>query len=536
MTPMTIQRHPVRSDQGMVVCPHFLASQVGAQILREGGNAIDAAIATQAALGVVYPHMTGLGGDAFWLVYDAKTQSLQGLNGSGRAAAAATLEHYHRQGLETIPHRGPLAAITVPGAVDSWAQAHQRLGYLDWAHLLQPAIQLATSGYPVTGSQAHWSRQDYPHFQKHSPSPSPFFPDDRVPIADETATNLDLAQTLHILADGGAEAFYRGAIATRITDYLASVGGLLTASDWATHHSDWVEPIKTPYRGYRVAQMPPNSQGFAVLQMLNLIEPFDLQGIGHGTADYYHVMVEATKLTYKDRDRWLTDPTFVDIPLAELISKSYGDRRRSLIRLDQASHYSAQPHGGDTVYTAVVDREGNAVSILQSLYFDFGSAVVPPSTGFVLQNRGAFFSLDPKHINCLAPGKRTFHTLSPGMVLHPDGTPYLILGTMGGEGQPQTQLALITRLLDFGFDPQAAINEPRWLWGRTWGEVDTGLTLEGRISTHVQKALSDRGHPVKAAPDWTEKMGHAHVIRCHADTGTYEAGCDPRSDGAAIAP
>jgi gamma-glutamyltranspeptidase len=533
---MAIRHQSVRSTQGLVVCPHALASQVGAQILRAGGHAVDAAIATQAALGVVYPHMTGLGGDAFWLIYEAETQSLQGLNGSGRAAAQVNSDVYTQQGWTAIPQRGPLAAITVPGAVDSWAQAHQRFGHMEWSQLLHPAIELATTGFPVTGSHAYWSRQDQPHLQAYAPAPCPFLPQGQAPIAGTRFTNPDLAQTLQTLATAGAEAFYRGAIATHITDYLASVGGLLTANDLAQHRSDWVSPIETTYRGYRVAQMPPNSQGLAVLQILNIIESFDLPAIGHGTADYYHLMVEATKLAYVDRDRWLTDPAVVDIPVAELISKAYRNRRRDRIQLDRATDYAAQLMGGDTVYTAVSDRQGNAVSVIQSLYFDFGSAVVVPGTGFALQNRGAFFSLDPQHINSLAPGKRTFHTLAPGMVLHPDGTPYLILGTMGGEGQPQTQLALITRVLDFGFEPQAAINAPRWLWGRTWGEAETGLTLEGRIPPAVQQALRDRGHPVKTAPDWTEKMGHAHMIRYHTDTREWEGGSDPRSDGAAIAP
>lgn len=525
----------VRAGQGMVACPHFLGSRVGVQILRQGGNAVDAAIATQAALSVVYPHMTGLGGDAFWLIYDAERQSLHGLNGSGRSVAAATIDFYAAQGLEAIPKRGPLSAITVPGAVDSWAQAHQRFGHLDWAQILQPAIRLAASGYPVSGSQAHWTRQNQPFFQQHFPTPCPFLPNGNVPVAGQTLPNPDLAKTLEYLAEEGTEGFYRGAIATRISNYLATAGGLLTAEDFAAHHSDWVQPLETTYRGYRVAQMPPNSQGFAVLQMLNLVEAFDLTAIGHGTADYYHLMVEATKLAYVDRDRWLTDPTFADIPIETLISKTYGDRRRSLIQPQQAGNFTPMPIGGDTVYTAVVDRSGNAVSIIQSIFFDFGSAVVVPGTGFVLQNRGSFFSLDPHHINSLAPEKRTFHTLAPGMVLHPNGDPYVVLGTMGGEGQPQTQLALITRLLDFGFGPQAAIDEPRWLWGRTWGETETGLTLEGRIPAEVQRALHDRGHPTKTAPDWTEKMGHAHVIRHNPETGDYEGGSDPRSDGAAIA-
>jgi len=533
---MNIPQQPVRSAQGMVVCPQALASQAGAQMLREGGNAVDAAIATQAALGVVYPHMTGLGGDAFWLIYDAKTQTLQGLNGSGRAAAAACLDVYTRQGRDAIPQRGPLAAITVPGAVDSWSQAHQRYGCLDWQHLLQPAINLAKSGYPVTGSQAHWSRQNQLHFQAHSPAPCPLFPNGDAPTAGQALTNEDLAATLQVLAAEGATAFYRGAIATQMTDYLAGVGGLLTPADFAAHHSDWVTPLETTYRGYRVAELPPNSQGFALLQMLNLIEPFDLKALGHGSADYYHLMVEATKLAYRDRDRWLTDPAFAEIPIAELISKTYSDRRRSQIQLNQAGQYPATPIGGDTVYTAVTDQAGNAVSIIQSIFFDFGSAVVAPKTGFVLHNRGCFFSLNPDHINCLAPHKRTFHTLMPALVRYPNGQPYLVLGTMGGEGQPQTQLALITRLLDFGFDPQSAINEPRWLWGRTWGDTETGLTLEGRIPLAVRESLRDRGHPIKKAPDWTAKMGHAHVIRCHWSPRGYEGGCDPRSDGAAIVP
>jgi gamma-glutamyltranspeptidase/glutathione hydrolase len=520
----------------MVACPHAIASQVGARILAQGGHAVDAAIATQAALGVVYPHMTGLGGDAFWLIYDAQTRSLHGLNGSGRAAAAATLDHYASQGFAAIPQRGPLAAITVPGAVDSWSQAHQRFGQLPWADLLQPSIDLAIAGYPVSGSQIHWTRQDQSYLEAQSSTPCPFLLGKQVPRSGQRLTNLDLGRTLQQLAQDGATAFYQGALTQHITDYLATVGGLLTTEDFANHQSDWVTPLETLYRGYRVAQMPPNSQGFTVLQMLNLIEPFDLETLGHGTADYYHLMVEVTKLAFADRDRWLTDPTFVDIPIDHLIGKTYSDRRRPLLHPERATDYSASAMGSDTVYTAVVDAAGNAVSIIQSVYFDFGSAVVVPGTGFVLQNRGCAFSLNPHHINVLVPHKRPFHTLAPGLVRHPDGQLHLVLGTMGGEGQPQTQLALLTRLLDYGFDPQAAINEPRWRWGRTWGDVETGLTLEGRIPLTIRQALRERGHRVKAAPSWTENMGHAQVIRYDAATGTCEGAADPRSDGAAIAP
>lgn len=532
--PPTKTSTAVTSQRGMVTCPHYLASQIGAGILAQGGNAVDAAIATQAALGVVYPHMTGLGGDAFWLIYDAQTNTLQGLNGSGRAAAQITPEFYTAQGLTTIPQRGPLAALTVPGAVDSWQTVHQKFGQIAWSDLLQPAIALATEGYPVSGSQVYWTRQDLSYFQQYAPYPCPFVPQGQVPRAATHLTNTDLATTLRTLACEGADAFYHGEIASRITQYLATVGGVLTPQDFARHCSDWVTPLYTNYRGYQVAELPPNSQGFTVLQMLNLIEPFDLSAMGHGTADYYHLMIEATKLAFTDRDRWLTDPEFVDIPIPELISKPYSDRRRSDFQWDTASNYQPGSIGGDTVYTAIVDVLGNAVSVIQSLYFDFGSAVVVPGTGFALQNRGAFFSLNANHVNILAPGKRTFHTLMPGMVIQADGRPHLVFGTMGGEGQPQTQLALLTRTLDFNFAPQVAIDLPRWLWGRTWGQAQSGLTLEGRIPIAIANALAKRGHPVQAAPDWTEKMGHAHMIRLCAGTGIYEGGCDPRSDGAAI--
>lgn len=516
----------------MVVCPHYLATQVGVQILQDGGSAVDAAIAVQAALGVVYPHMTGVGGDAFWLIYDAQTGTLQGLNGSGRAAAQATSAVYTTQGYATIPPRGPLAAITVPGAVQSWQQAHQRFGCLSWQGLLQPAINLAEQGYPATASQIYWTRRDRAHFQDHSPTSCPFLPQGTIPTPGDILVNSDLAKTLQTLARDGAAAFYQGQLSTKITDYLSSIGGLLTQADFTNHTADWVTPIATTYRGYQVVEMPPNSQGFTVLQMLNLIEPFDLQHIGHGTADYYHLMVEVTKLAFADRDRWLSDPDFIEIPLQELISKPYSDRRRHQLDWGTASTDSSGIGAGDTVYTAVVDAAGNAVSIIQSLYFDFGSTVVVPGTGFVLQNRGSFFSLEANHVNQLEPRKRPFHTLMPAMVLQPDGSPYLVFGTMGGEGQPQTHLALLTRTLDFQMDPQTAIDHPRWLWGRTWGDTATGLTLEGRITADIQRALAERGHPVTAAPDWTETMGHAHMIRCCPDTGQYQGGVDPRSDGA----
>lgn len=511
----------------MVVCPHYLASTAGLNILSQGGNAVDAAIAIQAALSVVYPHMTGLGGDSFWLGYQARSHQLYGLNGSGRAGAGCDRSVFAH--LDAIPQRGPLAAITVPGGVSSWADTHQRFGHLPWADLLQPAIALAEQGYPASSSQAHWTQKNQADLKAYGGKSNPFLPGGKVPEAGVYITNPPLGATLRRLATVGPQDFYEGETAAALVNYLDSLGGLLSKSDFAHHRSTWVNPISTTYRGYRVCQLPPNTQGFTVLQMLNVLEGFDLHSIGHGTPDYYHLLVEATKLAFADRDRWLGDPSFTDIPVADLISKSYSDRRRAQLSMAVAQGQAAPVVGGDTAYTTVVDREGNAVSIIQSLYFDFGAAVVPPDLGFPIQNRGSLFTLDPDHPNALAPGKRPFHTLMPGLVLDRD-RPYLVLGTMGGEGQPQTQLALLTRMLDFGFEPQTAIDLPRWVWGRTWGESTTQLALESRIPAGVRQELAKRGHQLRAAPAWADQMGHAHIVQVNPEG--LRGGCDRRSDGA----
>lgn len=519
----------------MVASPHHLASAVGRQMLAAGGTAVDAAIATNAALGVVYPHMTGLGGDAFWLIYAAAEQRLYGLNGSGRAAQAASPALYQRQGLTEVPQRGPLAAVTVPGAVDAWWQAHQRFGRLSWPQVLQPAIALAQQGYPASASQVRWTQLDAAALVRYSGGAAlPFLPQGQVPTRGQRIVNLDLASSLTELAQTGRDSFYQGALGQQIVQHLGALGGLLSAADLAQHHSDWVEPISTTYHGYTVCGLPPNSQGFTLLQILNLIEPFDLKQLGHGSADYYHLLVEATKLAFADRDRWLSDPAFTQIPIEQLISKPYSDRRRHRLSFHQSQALPSGGSGGDTVYTAVCDGEGNCVSMIQSLYFDFGSAVVPAGSGFALQNRANCFRLDPAHPNSLAPGKRSFHTLMPGLVLRPDGRPCLVLGSMGGEGQPQTQAALITRLLDFGFDPQSAIDLPRWVWGRTWGSSSLDLNVEDRIPAAVRQILTERGHRLKVSPSWTDQMGHAQVIAIDPSTGLLRGGSDPRSDGAAL--
>ncbi len=518
----------------MVASPHQLASAAGLRVLQMGGSAVDAAIALNSTLGVVYPHMTGLGGDSFWLIYEAATGQVHGLNGSGRAAAQATLEYYRDRHYTELPSRGPLAAITVPGTVDAWCTAHDRFGRLPLDKILQAAIDYAEQGYPVSTSQELWTRRNRDLLSQDPFAQRCFLPQQQVPNRGTVLTNGGLGQSLRAIARGGREAFYRGAIAAEITRHLKEQGGILTAADFANHRSDWVEPIATTYRGYRVLEMPPNTQGFAVLQMLNLLEEYDLQSIGHHTADYYHLMVEVTKLAFADRDRWLSDPDFVNIPIQELISKAYADRRRPLIDMAQARAYGPGIGDGDTTFCAVVDDQGNAVATIQSLYFDYGCGVVGGETGIVLQNRGSFFSLNPAEANCLAPGKRPFHTLIPALALNPAGDLEWVLGTMGGEGQPQTQVALLTRVIDFGFDPQSAIDWPRWLQGRTWGESTSRLSLEGRIPEAIQAELARRGHPVAALPDWAEQMGHAQMIHIPPETGVLWGGADPRGDGTAL--
>ncbi|MEO0756109.1 MAG: gamma-glutamyltransferase [Cyanobacteria bacterium J06648_16] len=526
---MHIPTAPVSAARGMVVSPHTVASQAGKRALQQGGNAVDAAIATNAALSVTYPHMTGLGGDALLLIYDANTGELTGLNGSGPAAQAVQPAAYAGR---SIPQRGAEAAITVPGALDAWWQAHQRWGRLPWVELFKPAIYLASKGYAMSGSQARWTRQDRELLAADAGAAATFLGKGRPLDAGDTVTNLDLARVLAAIATKGIDVFYRGTIAQRIVDFLTERGGVLARADFAQYQAEWVIPLRTQYRGRTVCQLPPNTQGLTVLQMLNLIEPFDLVKIGANSPDYYHLLVEATKLAFCDRNAYISDPHFTDIPIERLISKDYARLRGSRISFSATQSYQAQPLGGDTVYSAVVDAEGNAVSMIQSLYFDYGCGLVPPGLGFALNNRGSLFSTDPTHVNCVQPGKRPLHTLIPAMALDASGQPELVFGTMGGEGQPQTQMALLTRVLDFGYDIQTAVNLPRWRWGRTWGDTSTSLALEGRIPKDVRQALQQRGHAVKTVPDWSSEMGHAHMIQ--VAEGTLLGACDPRSDGVAV--
>ena len=532
------------ATNGMVTSPNHLATQAGLDILRRGGNAVDAAIATAVTLAVVYPQMCTPGGDNFWLIYNAGTGELRGLNASGRAGAGASIDLYAARGLAAIPPRGYLAAITVPGAVSGWDEAYRYSQSvlktaMPWKELFSSAVSYAENGFPVSSSLAFWSAvnadpngkvfrnlQRFPEFAR-------VFMKNGSPLAEgDLFRQPDLAATLSMIAEKGSEAFYTGDIAKKIVADMEKNGGMLTLEDLASHKADWVTPLRVNYRGLEACNLPPNTQGMASLEILNILNNFDVKAMGEGSADYYHAIIEATKEAFADRDRYLSDPAFVSIPLDELLSEAHGKRQAARIDMKKAADPRAPlDPKGDTVWLGVVDRDGNAVSLIQSIYHDFGSGIVAEGTGVLLQNRGSFFSLDPKHVNRLEPGKRTMHTLNPAMLLK-DGKPCLVYGTMGGEGQPQTQAAIVTRVVDFGMTPQEAITAPRWLYGRTWGAASNDVKLEGRIPAAVVEELARRGHPVRVVKDFTDTMGHAGAILVR-ENGVLQGAADPRGDGLA---
>ncbi|MGH3438543.1 MAG: gamma-glutamyltransferase [Sciscionella sp.] len=527
--------HPTRpvalARNGMVSSPHYLASAAGLRVLQEGGSAVDAAIAVNATLSVVYPHMTGPGGDAFWLIYDAQSGQVNTLNGSGRAAANATRAYFRGQGHREIPIRGPLAVVTVPGAVDSWCRAHDRYGTLPFDRLLRPAIDYARNGFPVCASQASCTREVAEVLNAYPTTMRTMLPGGAAPEMGQILRLPRLAETLQTIAEKGRAGFYEGAVAEEIAAAVRQAGGLITGEDLAAHRSDWQTPISTTYRGFRCYQHPPNSQGFAHLMALNIVENFAVADMDHHGAAYVHLLVEATKLAFTDRDRYLSDPAFGDIPLDRLLSKEYAAELSARIAAPDIPRQPAPKLGGDTTCSVVVDSSGNAVSVIQSLYHEFGSAFIGGETGVLLQNRGSFFSLQDDHPNRLEPGKRTFHTLMPGMLFR-DDQPYLVYGSMGGEGQPQTATALVTRVVDFGCDVQAAIDAPRWLYGRTWGDARRDLRIESRFSSSAVGTLQALGHPVHVTGAWDDAMGHAQAIRVSG--GILMGGADPRGEGLAL--
>lgn len=538
-------RATTMATRGMVTTPHYLASQAALEILQKGGNAVEAAIAAASTIAVVYPHMNSIGGDNFWLLYNAKTGDVKALNSSGRAGERATIDFYKGLGLDKIPARGPLAANTVPGAVAGWGAAHdyaaEEMGNtVTWEDVLAQSIYYAKEGFPVTESQEYWMdvnlQEDYEFraLQRFPEFARIFLKEGRSYRAGEVFKQVDLAETLKQIAKHGAAAFYEGELAEKIVAGLQEEGGVLTVDDFKQHVSDWVSPLSVQYRGHTAYNLPPNTQGMASLSILNILQNFDVAAMEEGTSEYYHLLVEAVKLAFIDRDEYLTDPEFSDIPVAELLSEARGQELAERLKNSlQAKELQPLDAKGDTVWFGVVDAEGNAVSCIQSIYHEFGSGIMPKGTGVLLQNRGSFFSLDESHVNCLAPRKRTFHTLNPAMLLQ-DGRPKLVYGTMGGEGQPQTQALLVTRIIDYSMSVQAAIEAPRFLYGRTWGASSNTLKVENRISPVVREQLLAQGHNIEVLADFTDLMGHAGAILIHQETNVKYGGADPRGDGAAL--
>lgn len=530
---MKTSRPIAMATGGMVASPHYLASLAGLRVLQDGGSAVDAAIAVNATLGIVYPHMTGMGGDSFWLIHDARNRKLHALNGSGRTVAAASIERYRKLGMDAIPQRGPHAALTVPGTVDAWCSAHERFGALPLRNCLDQAIRYARDGYPVSEGQVRFTQQTAQILGRYDDTREAFMPGGRSPQKGDMMCFPGMAETMESIARHGRAGFYEGPVMEEIVRSINAAGGDWQASDMRDCRSTWGEPISTTYRGYTCYQHPPNSQGFAHLMILNILERFDVAALRTNHAAYIHLIVEATKLAFRDRDRYLTDPDFSDIPLQQLLSKEYAAELAREISFDHNLEHTAEPAGQDTTCTVVVDKDGNAASIIQSLYHEFGSAFVAGQTGILLQNRGSFFSLDENHVNRLEPGKRCFHTLMPGM-LFKNGAPDLVYGTMGGEGQPQTSTAIVTRYVDFNHDVQTTVDNPRWLYGRTWGDATRALRLENRFSEETFAWLRSRGHQVEITEAWSDFMGHAAAIEINQKTGVLQGAADPRGEGIAV--
>jgi gamma-glutamyltranspeptidase len=528
-----------RAPRGMVTSPHSLASAAGVDVLRAGGSAVDAAIAASAALTVVYPHMTSVGGDAFWLIHEGESGVIKYLNGGGRSASSATREWFEAKGLNEIPFRGVIpATLTVPGAVASWAEAHGRYGRLPLSRDLEGAISYAQDGFPASGRLAAFTAATREELGRSRETAEIFLPGSEPIKEGQLVVNRKLARSLESIAYHGRAGFYEGEIAAEMERFARTHGGLFTASDFANQVAVWGEPLSGLYRSTVIYNTPPPTQGFTVIEMLNMLEHHDLRRVEHLGADYIHLLVQAKQIAYNDRDRLLADPLFASVPIATLTSKSYAAERARIMDPHAALPWDKVPSfgslNGDTVYVATVDSDGNAVSLIQSLYGVFGSGVVAGNTGILLQNRGAYFSLDPAHPNCLEPGKIPLHTLIASMAKR-EGKLWCVLGCMGADGQPQIQVQSYIGLIDYDLNIQEALEMPRFLSGRfALGEARDTLHMEGRFREHTIKELERRGHVVDRWGEWSEFAGHAHGIVVDLENGGLAGGSDPRSDGAAI--
>jgi gamma-glutamyltranspeptidase len=532
-------RSVTRAQHGMVACPHAQASEAGVEILKAGGSAVDAAIAASAVLSVVYPHMTSVGGDQFWLIRDVSSGAVRFLNAGGRAAASGTIDWFSRRGLAEIPFRGIIpATLTTPGAAAGWCEAHGAFGRLPLARDLAAAIECARDGFPVGERLATWTGKTAAVLAEHPESAAVFLPGGGPPKAGQRLRNPDLALTLERIGALGREGFYAGETGRELARFSREHGGLFTERDLSEQRARWGEPVSTTYRGVTIYETPPPTQGLSVLQMLNLLEPYDLGRLDFMGPDLAHLLVQAKQIAFHDRDHLIADPEFVKVPVARLLSKAYADARRPLMDPARALEWDRVPSfgslAGDTVFVCAVDADGNAAAFIQSVYALFGSGVVAGRTGVLLQNRSAYFSLDPAHPNRLEPGKIPFHTLIASLAFKGDAL-WQVFGCMGADGQPQIHLQAYTAMIDFGLDIQQAVQSPRWLAGRyVIGDPRDLLNVEARFPAATLVELERRGHRVNRWPAWEELAGHAHGITIDAATGDRLGGSDPRSDGAAV--
>jgi gamma-glutamyltranspeptidase/glutathione hydrolase len=531
-------RSEVIAPHGMAATSQPLATQVALDILKAGGTAVDAAIAANAALGLMEPTGCGIGGDLFAIVWDAENRELTGLNASGRAPAAMTIEYFRENGIESIPPLGPLP-VSVPGAVDGWYELHERYGRLSMSEILAPAIEYAREGFPLSEVIAYYMSRGEPYYAEYPNFAETYMPEGRVPRKGELFSNPRLADTYEAIAAGGRDVFYKGEIARKIDAFMTEQGGLLRYEDLANHRSEWVTPVSTNYRGWDVYELPPSGQGIAALQILNILEAYDIRAMGFGSADYIHVLVEAKKLAYEDRAKYYADMDFADVPVDRLISKAYAAERRKLISTTKASRSlpagDAKLEDGDTIYLTVADKEGNMVSLIQSNYRGMGSGMVPGDLGFMLQDRAELFSLDPDHANALQPGKRPFHTIIPAFVMK-DGEPLMSFGVMGGSMQPQGHVQIIVNMLDFGMNLQEAGDAARVRHGgssQPTGETMTDggtVFLEDGFSEETRRALEKLGHTLGDSDG--SFGGYQAILRDHEE-GVYYGASAVRKDGQA---
>ena len=532
-------RSEILAQNGMAATSQPLATQVALDILKKGGSAIDAAIAANAVLGLVEPASCGVGGDIFAIVWSAEEQKLYGLNGSGRAPKSLSIDYFMDKGMKYVPFYGPLS-VSVPGCVDGWFKLHDKFGQLSIKDILQPAIDYGRNGFPVSEVIAYEMASNYNGLQDQPGFAQTYMPSGKPPIKGEVFKNPDLAYTYERIAKEGRDAFYKGSIAKTIDSYMRKHGGFLSYDDLAEHTSNWVEPVSVNYRGYDVWELPPNGQGTAALQMLNLLEGFDIASMGFGSTDYLHVLTETKKLAYEDRAKFYADPEFNTIPLETLLSDEYAAQRRNLIRMDTAA--DSYPAGdmdietGNTTYLTVADKAGNMVSFIQSIYSEFASGMVPDGLGFVLQNRGQMFNVqDRNHANALEPGKRPFHTIIPAFITK-DGQPWASFGLMGGAVQPQGHAQIVVNLVDFGMNLQEAGDAPRMRHRGssqpTGSKMTNGgtLFLESGFEPGTLRELRKKGHRIGFG---VGMFGGYQAIGVDLKTKVYSGASESRKDGQA---